>query len=104
MMFALLPVPILISGIVLGIVLLLIGLSKGNRKLIGWGETLLGLSIFAFPMLFFIDKASDTWETFVPSAGDLALFGALAFVGGMSVALGLRNILTQESVPKPVSS
>lgn len=94
----------MISGIVLGIVLLLIGLSRRNRKLIGWGETLLGLCIFAIPMLFFLDKVSDTWETFVPSARDLALLGALAFVGGMSVALGLRNILTHESMQKPVSS
>jgi hypothetical protein len=99
-----LPVPVLIIGIVLGVVLLLIGLSRRNRKLIGSGEILLGLSIFAFPMLFFLDKASDTWETFVPSTGDLALLGALAFVGGMSVALGLRNILTQERVPKSATS
>ena len=94
----------MVIGVVLGIVLLLIGISRRGSKLVGCGEILLGLTIFAFPMLFFLDKASDTWGTFVPSTGDIALLGALSFVGGMSVALGLRHILTRESASKSATS
>ncbi|MBU1159293.1 MAG: hypothetical protein KKE24_08135 [Candidatus Thermoplasmatota archaeon] len=93
-------VPILAIGIVLGIVLLVIGLSRRNSAIIGYGETLFGLTVFAFPMVFFLDKVSDDWEAFVPSTGDIALLGILSFVGGMSVALGLRNILSRTSVSK----
>jgi hypothetical protein len=98
-----LPVPILISGVVLGVVLLLMGLSRRDKKLIGWGEILIGLSVFALPMMFFLYKASDAWETFVPSTGELTMFGVLTFAAGMSVALGLRNILTLEGAPKSSS-
>jgi hypothetical protein len=97
-------VPILVIGIVLGIVILIIGLSRRNSALVGWGETLLGLTIFAFPMWFFLYKVSDHWVAFVPSTGDIALLGALSFVGGISVALGLKNILTKKSVSKPSTS
>ena len=81
--------------IVIGIVLLVIGLSRKNRTILGYGETLLGLAIFALPMLFFLDKVLDDWESFVPSTGDIILLGGLSFVGGMSAALGLRDIVSR---------
>ena len=93
----LVPFPLLIIAVILGIVLLLLGVTRKNRKIIGWGEVLLGLSVFTFPMLFYLDKALDTWVTFVPTAGEIAILGLLTFVGGMFTALGLQNLMTRDS-------
>jgi len=92
-------IPTLAILIVIGIVLLVIGFSRKNRTIVGYGETLIGLIIFAFPMLFFLDKVSDDWAAFVPSIGDIVLLGAMSFVGGMCAALGLRNIMSGKAVP-----
>ncbi len=88
-------VPVLAILIIIGIALIAIGRSRKDRTIIGYGETLLGLTIFALPMAFFLDKASDA---FVPSIGDIAWLGTMSFVGGMSAALGLRNILQKKVV------
>jgi len=58
--FVFAPMGLLIIGIVLGIVLLLLGVTRKNRRYVGWGEVLLGLSVFTLPMLFYLDKALDT--------------------------------------------
>lgn len=92
-----LPMPLLIIGIILGIVLLILGVTRKNRRFVGWGEVLLGLSVFTLPMMFYLDKASDVWVTFVPTAGEIAILSLLTFVGGMFTALGLQNLLTRDS-------
>ncbi len=91
-------VPALAILIIIGIVLLVIGRSRKDRTIEGYGETILGLTIFALPMAFFLDKVSDDWDAFVPSIGDIVLLGTMSFVGGMSAALGLRNILQRKAV------
>jgi len=95
--FVFAPMGLLIIGIILGIVLLLLGVTRKNRRFVGWGEVLLGLSVFTFPMLFYLDKALDTWVTFVPTAGEVAILGSLTFVGGVFTTLGLQNLLTKDS-------
>lgn len=90
-------VGLLVSLIIIGVVLLVVGMSKKDKKLVGWGEFLAGLSTFAFPMLFYLGMASDEWETFEPTSADVALLGCLAFVGGMGVALGLRSVLVRDA-------
>lgn len=95
--FLFLPMPLLIIGIILGIVLLLLGVTRKNRRLVGWGEVLLGLSVFTITLLFYLDKASDVWVTFVPTGGEVAILGLLTFVGGMLTALGLQNLMTRDS-------
>lgn len=103
-MIVLSPVPALIGIAIIGVVLIIVGLVKKNTRTAGWGGILLGLSVFATPVLFFMHEASDTWSTFTPSAGEIGLLGILAFVGGMLTALGLRNILADKSKPRTSSS
>lgn len=88
---------LLIVGAVLGIVLLILGVARKNPRFVGWGEILLGLDVFALPMLFYLGKASDSSVVFVPTVGEVAILGLLTFVGGMFTALGLRNLMTGKS-------
>lgn len=96
-MIIVLPMPIAVLVLIIGTVLVIGGRRKGDRTETGIGGTLLGVSGFAFSMLFvqYDLSSANEWGTFSPSAGYILLFGLIVFLSGIATAFGLHQLATR---------
>lgn len=93
-MVVFLPFPLIVLGIVLGLVLLVLGLVRGDRTLSDAGGTVLGVTLFSAAMAFVLYDAATggEFDRFEPSAGYLATFGLLVFISGIITAFGIHRL------------
>jgi len=66
-------------------ILILIGLLKKNNALRSTGLVILGIMAFATPLVLYLHDLGDSWE---PKSSDLLILAFLAFLGGVSTAVG----------------
>ena len=66
-------------------VLVLVGMLKKNSALRSTGLVVLGIAALATPLTFYLNEVGSSWE---PSSGDLLIIAILAFLGGISTAVG----------------
>jgi hypothetical protein len=71
-------------GVVAGIIIL-IGLLQKNIALRSIGLVILGITAFATPLAFYINELGNSWE---PKSSDFLILAILAFLGGVSTAVG----------------
>jgi hypothetical protein len=76
---------VLVTLFVVAGILILIGLLRKSIPLRSAGLVLLGIMAFATPLAFYLNELSDSWE---PKFTDLLILAILAFIGGVSTAVG----------------
>jgi len=76
---------VLITLCVVAGILILVGLQKKNMALRSAGLVILGIMAFATPLAFYLNELDNSWE---PKSSDLLLLAFLAFLGGISTAIG----------------
>ncbi len=99
--FAIAGSVILILLWAIAIVLLLIGLLIRNNLLRSIGLVMLGLMAFASPMAYYLEKASSSWGSFIPTMTDLVVLGISSFLGGVLCTLGALTYDRRDFTPKP---
>ncbi len=90
-----LPFPSILALMIVGIVFLVLGLTRAYKTYVGIGGTLIGLSLLALVLVYVAYDAST--PPFSPSIGYLLLFGSLIFLSGMFVAFGLHQLATRSA-------